>query len=254
MPTNVLSDLNFQNTSKIINLGAPSNDGDAATKLYVDNAIGGLSSKDNVKVATQANINLSAPGASVDGVTLSIGDRVLVRAQTAGADNGIYVFNGAASPLTRSIDADSSQDLINAIVIIDAGTSASTQYRQTANIVTIGVDNQVWSAFGNAVPLASTTTAGIIEIGTQAEIDAGVLADVAVTPATLANSTYAPKRFAQSIGDGTGTNFTINHNFNTYDCQVEIVQSAGTRPTANSVNINFSTAPTVNQYRVLINA
>jgi hypothetical protein len=57
------------------------------------------------KAASTANVTLTAPGTAIDGVTLGTGDRVLLKDQTAGAENGIYDFNGSAATLTRSPDA-----------------------------------------------------------------------------------------------------------------------------------------------------
>jgi len=85
----VHSNLDFLTTTRIVNLPDPSGAQEPATKAYVDSVVEGLGWKDSARVATQANINLSSPGASIDGVTMLTGDRILVRAQTAGAENGI---------------------------------------------------------------------------------------------------------------------------------------------------------------------
>ena len=85
-----------------------------ATKAYVDGIVGnGVFWKEPCEVATTANVNLSNPATDTfDGVQISSGDRILVRAQSAGseADNGIYVFNGSSSAMTRATDADSAQE------------------------------------------------------------------------------------------------------------------------------------------------
>ncbi|MCL4724209.1 MAG: hypothetical protein KJZ90_08055 [Rhodocyclaceae bacterium] len=59
------------------------------------------------RVATAANLDLNAPGNPVNGVTLVAGDRVWVRYQTVSMENGLYVWNGAAVPMTRIVDGDS---------------------------------------------------------------------------------------------------------------------------------------------------
>ena len=85
----------------------PSSANHAATKAYVDAVAGGADPKDSCRVATTANVNLATIGlATIDGVTLSDGNRVLVMNQTAGAENGIYVAHSSA--WTRAVDADSS--------------------------------------------------------------------------------------------------------------------------------------------------
>lgn len=83
----------------------------------------------DVAVATQANIDLAAPGISVDGARLKIGDRLLVKAQTVTADNGIYVWNGSAVPMSRAPDADTPAELQNVAVQIQRGSDASAWWR-----------------------------------------------------------------------------------------------------------------------------
>ncbi len=80
-------------------------------KAYVDSVKQALDIKASCRVASTGNVTVSGPGAAIDGVTLSSGDRVLLKDQTAGAENGIYVFNGAASALTRALDADEDEDV-----------------------------------------------------------------------------------------------------------------------------------------------
>ncbi|MCX7669497.1 MAG: hypothetical protein N2439_05435, partial [Anaerolineae bacterium] len=106
MPIDIQASLDFGNARKIVNLPNPSAAQDAATKAYVDSAVEGLAWKDSCRVATQGNIDLSSPGATIDGVTMAAGDRVLVRAQTTASQNGIYIWNGAATVMTRALDAN----------------------------------------------------------------------------------------------------------------------------------------------------
>lgn len=94
------------NNQRISNLAEPVNPQDAATKAYVDAARSGLDVKQSVRVATVSNISITAPGTNIDGIVLSIGDRVLIKDQIAASENGIYVFQGATSMMTRATDAD----------------------------------------------------------------------------------------------------------------------------------------------------
>lgn len=50
--------------------------------------------------STGSNISLSSPGASLDGISLSSGDLILLKDQTTASQNGVYVWNGASSALT----------------------------------------------------------------------------------------------------------------------------------------------------------
>jgi hypothetical protein len=79
---------------------------------FLQNYIDGVRDmKQGVRVASTANVNISSAPSAIDGVTLSNGDRVLLKDQTAGAENGIRVFTAAAAPLLRSSDADVSAEV-----------------------------------------------------------------------------------------------------------------------------------------------
>jgi type II secretory pathway pseudopilin PulG len=97
-----------------------------------------------VRVASGTNLNLSSPGAIIDSVALSPGDRVLVNAQTSSADNGIYVWNGASTPMTRTSDADSAAEISGATVQVLEGTYAGPAWVQSLTVTTLGTDPQNW--------------------------------------------------------------------------------------------------------------
>ena len=112
----------------IQNVGTPSGSSDAATKGYVDSAIAALNSlydsKGSCRAATTANITISNPATDTfDGITLSNGDRLLIRAQSSAAENGIYPFNGSSSALTRVADMDAWDEVPGALVVVEEGTS-----------------------------------------------------------------------------------------------------------------------------------
>ncbi len=141
----------FNFASGTLRAGTPSAASDVAVKSYVDAvAGGGVYWKEPVRVATTANINLSSAlvnNATIDGVTVVTGDRVLVKNQDTQSANGIYIVaaSGAAS---RSTDCDSAEELNGAAVFTKEGTAAADQgFIQTATISTIGNDNVVWVQF-----------------------------------------------------------------------------------------------------------
>ena len=82
--------------------------------------------KESCRVAVESNVTIASPGASLDGVSMNNGDRVLLAGQTSGEENGIYVFNGAASAMTRSTDADEDSEVTSQLrTPIEEGTRAN---------------------------------------------------------------------------------------------------------------------------------
>lgn len=109
----------------ITGLGSPSAGSDAATKTYVDNLVAGLKTRIITRVATTANIDLTADlqnGDTLDGITLATGNKVLVKNQTDASENGVYdvVASGTA---TRNSDYDTIAELAGQIVVIQEGTT-----------------------------------------------------------------------------------------------------------------------------------
>ena len=106
-----------------IRAASPSNAADVATKSYVDATKSGLDVKDSVRVATTANITIASDlnvGDSIDGVTLADGDRVLVKNQSTGSENGIYTA-GASPARATDFDADS-EVTAGAFFFVEEGT------------------------------------------------------------------------------------------------------------------------------------
>lgn len=100
--------------------------------------IGELGIKKPVRVATTANITLSALQ-TIDGVTVVEGDRVLVKNQTTASENGIY--DASSGSWTRSLDFDGNQDVTDGTIIyVRAGTTQLKQFWAVSatNPITIG--------------------------------------------------------------------------------------------------------------------
>ncbi len=261
MSKQILSDLDFNNQSRILNLLDPTSAQHPATKAYVDNAVEGLAWKDSCRVATVANVNLAAPGATVDGISMVANDRVLVKNQSTAAQNGIYIWNGAATPATRAPDANTFPELEQAVTTVEEGTSAGATFRQSAVNGTIDSSAVNWTNFGTSAAAATETVAGIAEIATQAETDTGTDDARMVSPLKMANWSGRKRKHTQNFGDGSATSYNIDHNFNTREVHVEVYRNSGnydtvlcdvTRPTVNRVTLGFAAAPAASAFTVVI--
>lgn len=261
MAVSVTRTLDFLSATKIINLPNGTNAQDPATVAQLNAAVEGLNWKDSVRVSTQGNLNLAAPGATIDGITMVTNDRFIARSQTAGLENGIYIWNGAATPATRSLDMNSAAEVEQATTTVEEGTNAGVTYRQTAVNVTLETTALAWTTFGTAAGAASETSSGIAELATQAETDAGTDDLRIVTPLKLATSVWASKKFAANFGDGSATSYAITHSLNTFDVRVEVVRNSGNRDTIlcevqrtslNQVTLVFDAAVAASAFRVLI--
>jgi hypothetical protein len=104
--------------------------------------------KDSVRVATTTNGTLATAyetGNTIDGVNINDGDRILIKNQSTGSQNGIYTVNALGAP-TRATDADTSDEILGAVVSVREGTAnADTTWSLTNDSVTLGSTALVWS-------------------------------------------------------------------------------------------------------------
>lgn len=262
----VLSDLDFNSVAKLLNLPTPAAAGDATSKNYVDTAIAaavnGLAWKDTVRAASTVNITIASPGATLDGVTMVVNDRVLAKDQTTTSENGVYVWNGAAVPMTRAADFDVTSEIEGAVVPVEEGTAnAATRWFLTTQNPTIG-SALAFSSLSSGAPNASTTVDGLAQLATQAETDSGAASpsNLVVTPAALIAWSGRPLKFSQLIGDGAATQIDVTHNLNSLQVQSQVLRVSDGKhveveQTAFSVNVtryNFASAPALNALRVII--
>jgi len=96
-----------------------------------------------VRVATTANGTLStayANGQTVDGVTLATGDRILLKNQTTGTENGVYVVKASGAP-DRAADWPVGADVVGYAVRVTAGTAnANTVWAVYAEPAVVGTN------------------------------------------------------------------------------------------------------------------
>lgn len=263
MTTPVLNTLDFGGTNRITGLPQANANGHPVTFEQFNAAIEGISWKDSVRAASTANVALASPGASLGGVTMAANDRVLLKDQSAPAENGLWIWNGAAVAMTRALDGSAYDELEGARVRVEEGTNANTEWVQTGVNGVIGSTAVTWTSGGSGAPAATETTAGIAEIATQAEANAGTDDQRFITALKLASSPFARRAFAVTFGDGSQTTYPINHNLNTDDVQVQVYEVAGQkrnvwctvrRTTLNQVTLDFGAAVALNSLRVLVQA
>lgn len=252
---------------RITSLASPTLDTDAANKVYVDNVAQGLNWKLAARVASTGDITVATPGATIDGVTLVALDRVLLLSQTDASENGIYVFNGAASPLTRSVDFNTSAKATagSALSVAEGTVNADKTYvLVTDDPIVLGTSALTFSLMNGGAGVTYTAGNGIA-------ISSGV---VSVTPLPSGGITVAAggvsvdasmvvKKFASNVGDGASTSIAVTHGLATRDVVVEVYTAASPwdtvycevqRTDINNVMLVFGSAPASSAYRVVVHA
>jgi len=196
----------------------PSNSTDIANKSYVDTVAQGLDTKASVVAGTTVNITLSGTQ-TIDGVAVVAADRVLVKNQTASADNGLYLC--AAGAWTRTTDMDTWAEVPGAYVFVETGsTLADTGWVCTSDAGgTIGVTAITWAQFSGAgsgvssitfgstgLTPATATTGAVTVAGTLAVANGGS----GQITAQLAINAFAGAVTSGSYLRGNGTNVVMN--------------------------------------------
>ena len=207
-------------------------------KTYVDNVANGLDVKESVRVATTADLSATynnsagtltagSNGAiSVDGVSLVLNDRVLVKDQTTQTENGIYkvttVGSGSAAfVLTRTPDANDAAELTGGVfTFVEEGTAnADNGYVATHNgTPTFGTTNITFDQFSGAGQISAgnglTKTGNTIDVvGTSnrisvtanaVDISASYVGQTSITTlGTIATGTWNGTEVGVAYG-GTG--------------------------------------------------
>jgi len=279
------ADVSFA-TYKITNLGTPTVSTDAATKQYVDDVAQGLHIHASVVAATTANLTAtydngtSGVGAtltnsgsqaalSLDGVTLSASDRVLVKNQSTQSQNGIYTVTNTGSGstnwvLTRATDFDTSTEIDGGdFTFVTGGTTYdNTGWVQTSTSVTVGSTAIIWQQFSGAGTYTASSGVQLVGSDFSGVVVASGGLSVGASGFEL-DTTIAVRKYSANVGDGTATSYTITHNLGTRDVIVSVYTNSGTyaevvcdveHTSTSAVTLLFSTAPTLNQYRVVVHA
>jgi hypothetical protein len=196
--------------------GAPTSDLHAATKQYVDGIAAGINFHQPVVAATTGNLagvydngtngygatltaSANASIGTIDGATVSVGSRILLRAQTDAKQNGIYTVTNLGSGsakwvVTRAADADNnpSGELANGDFCFVTGGSTNTSkgfILSTTGTITIGTTEITYSQFNASEAVVAGD--GITKSGATLSIGTG-----AITSAMILNGTIATEDIA----------------------------------------------------------
>ena len=255
------------NSNKVINLATPTSSTDAANKAYVDSVSQGLDVKQSVRVSTTANIDLSTDLEAsdvIDGVTLVAGNRVLVKHQSSGADNGIYVVQSSGAAV-RADDANvSSEVTAGFFTFVEEGTLYGNTgwVLTTDNPITLGSTALTFTQFSGTGTF--TAGSGLTLNGTEFSVDvtpasgnatlinSGGAVEVKVNTTDGLESTasglginngtgltfssgalvldtangYGTRKLAYNLGNNSATSFAANHNLSTRDVSVHVYDNA----------------------------
>lgn len=269
------------NSQRITGLATPSVDSDAATKGYVDATKQGLTFKDAVRVATTTNLaatrssniltatsNGSINDTGIDSVTtLAVDDRILVKNQSTGADNGAFIITtlgDGSNPfvLTRAVDFDSSGDAApGSYFFINEGTTQgdSAWVLSTNAPITINSTSLTFIQFSGAAQI--TAGSGLSKTGNTLDVNVDNTTIEISSDNLQLKAPYGVRIFNAQIGDGSTTDIVVTHNLGTrrVTCSVRrvvspydqvLVDNESTSTT--TVTFKFNAAPSTNEFDVMI--
>lgn len=279
-----LADVSFGGY-KITSLATPTLDTDAANKSYVDATAQGLAIKEAVHLATATVLpntpNWTSTGngtytatsfgqLSIDGQLAETTQRILVKNQVDDEYNGIYTVTtqGDGSTywvLTRSADANTSAEVKSGMfTFVQTGdTLANTGWVLTTdNPITLNTTGLVFTQFSGAGTYTASNGVALGAVGGANNFSAVAYTGISVTSSGIGIDTaVVVTKYAANVGDGTNTSYTVSHNLGTKDVIVSLFDNSSPyaevvadiqHTSTTAITLVFSTAPTSNQYRVVV--
>lgn len=160
----------FDFSSGTVSVATPTSDAHAATKAYVDASAQGVHWKESCIAASTANVDITSAPSAIDGVTLASGDRVVLKDQTSGTENGIYSFSSAGSAMSRTDDADTAAKLEGAAVFVRQGSTHADQgFIVTTDNINLGVTSITITQFTGLSTISAGD--GLTKSGSTLSVD-----------------------------------------------------------------------------------
>ena len=203
------------------------------------------------------DLTVNGTTTTVNSTTVTVDDKNIELGSTAtpsdaGADGGGITLKGTTDKTFSWVDST------------DAWTSSEHLNLASGKVYMInGTTVLSGSALGSGVTSSSLTSVGTITTGVWNGTDIAVAdggtgaSDAAGAKTNLGFMT----RYAANVGDGSNTSYTVTHNLGTRDVIVQIHEVASpyavviadiAATTTSAVTIAFATAPTTDQYRVVV--
>ena len=194
---------------RLLNLATPTINSDAVNKEYVDAVVSGLTVKAPVRVLADTDGTLAtayAAGMVIDGVTLVVGNRILLKAQTTATENGIWVVTVGAP--TRPANFATGMGAMGAYAFVDEGTNyLDRAYVCTTNAGSdvIGTDTLTFVQF-SARPSALAGYGLLVGVGNALDVNNTVIPTLSDTNSfTGATNTFTDVSMTGSLGvNGVG--------------------------------------------------
>ena len=249
---------------------------DRATKAYVDTEVAKKATPSDVAaitstiaggklpvdlVATSNQITLSGLR-SVDGVLMQAGQRVLLTAQQASSNNGIWVVS--TGEWTRGSDMPQGSSILpGASVVVKYGAEHAQSIWQltNANLITVGTGGQQWTkGYSGKDPIEYSAGHGLQLNGTTLAVKLGASSGLISDSAGLRlDPSSAVRKIVLNVPAGSTTH-SLTHNLGTNDVSVTFIDIASqemvlvpwTVINSNSISCEFAVPTPAQAYKAIV--